>query len=105
MILRIFQVTTHPGKEAEFGTFFHQTAIPLMKTVDGLLAVLPGAPRPDTPNAFAFVMVWRDLEALKAFAGDDYAAPHIHPDEAELVAARSITHYDVVADGTVGLAI
>jgi hypothetical protein len=105
MILRLFQVTTHPGKERAFATFFHETAIPLMQRVDGLVAVLPGAPRRDTPNAFAFVMLWRDLEALKAFAGEDYAAPHIHPDEAELVAARGIAHYDLVAEGTKGLAV
>lgn len=103
MILRLFQVTTHPGKEAAFAAFFHGTAIPLMRTVDGLLAVLPGAARMDTPNAFAFVMVWRDLDALKAFAGEDYAAAHIHRDEADLVATRSVAHYDLVSPGSKGL--
>ncbi len=28
MIMRIFQVVTRPGKEAEFGRFFHEVAIP-----------------------------------------------------------------------------
>ncbi len=43
-------------------------------------------------------MVWRDLAALKVFAGDDYRAPHIDPAEDELVEARSIRHYDLVED-------
>jgi hypothetical protein len=43
------------------------------------------------------VMIWKDLESLKAFVGDDYQSAHIHPDEAKLVRARTITHYEAVA--------
>lgn len=57
MIMRIFQVVTRPGKEAEFAKFFHETAIPLMKWTEGIVSVLPGAPRPDSPCEFSFVMV------------------------------------------------
>ncbi|MDA5094036.1 antibiotic biosynthesis monooxygenase [Aliiroseovarius sp. KMU-50] len=96
MIIRIFQVTTHPGKEKEFSEFFHNTAIPLMNSTDGIVSILPGAARPETPNEFSFVMVWKDLDALKAFVGEDYNSPHIAPEEAELVAARHIRHYDLV---------
>jgi heme-degrading monooxygenase HmoA len=96
MIMRIFQVKVRPGKEAEFGRFFHETAIPLMKGTDGIVSVLPGAPRLDSPREFSFVMVWRDLDALKAFVGDDYKSPHIDPAEAELVESRSIKHYELV---------
>lgn len=96
MIMRIFQVTTHPGKEAEFAKFFHETAIPLMKNTPGIVSVLPGAARPESPREFSFVMVWKDLESLKAFVGEDYESPHIDPAEAELVAARTIKHYAFV---------
>ena len=96
MIMRIFQVTTRPGKEAAFGEFFHQTAIPLMKSTPGVVSVLPGAPRADSPREFSFVMVWKDLDSLKAFVGEDYQSPHIDPAEAELVESRTITHYDLV---------
>ena len=57
MIMRIFQVVTRPGKEEEFGRFFHETVIPLMKSTEGIVSVLPGAPRPETPREFSFVMV------------------------------------------------
>lgn len=96
MIMRIFQVTTKDGKAEEFGDFFHNTAIPMMRETDGIVQVLPGAPREDSPNEFSFVMVWKDLESLKAFVGDDYLSPHIDPAEAELVASRTIKHYDFV---------
>lgn len=96
MIMRIFQVLTRPGKEKEFADFFYNTAIPLMKSTDGIVSVLPGAARPDTPREFSFVMVWRDLEALKAFVGDNYQAPHVDQAEHELVESRRISHYDLV---------
>ncbi|SNT38994.1 antibiotic biosynthesis monooxygenase family protein [Tropicimonas sediminicola] len=96
MIMRIFQVVTRPGKEAEFSRFFHETAIPLMKSTDGCLTVLPGAARPESPREFSFVMVWRDLAALKAFVGEDYRSAHVDPAEAEIVESRTIHHYDLV---------
>ena len=96
MIMRVFQVTTQPGKEAEFGRFFHETAIPLMRRTEGLVALSPGAPRPESPDEFCMVMVWDSLEALKAFVGEDYRSAHIHPDEAALVKSRTIKHYDLV---------
>lgn len=98
MIMRIFQVVVRPGKEQEFSTFFHETAIPLMKGTNGIVSVLPGAPRPDSPREFSFVMVWKDLRALKDFVGEDYTTPHIDPAEAELVESRTIKHYELVED-------
>lgn len=96
MIMRIFQVTVRPGKEAEFSKFFHETAIPLMQSTEGIVQVLPGAPRSDSPREFSFVMIWSSLDALVAFVGDDYQSPHIDPAEAELVESRTIKHYDLV---------
>ena len=96
MIMRIFQVVTRPGKEAEFERFFRDTAIPLMKNTKGIVQVLPGAPRATSPREFSFVMVWDSLEALKAFVGEDYESPHIDPAEAELVESRTIKHYNLV---------
>lgn len=96
MIIRIFQVLVRDGKVKEFSEFFHQKAIPMMRGTKGIVTVLPGAPRPESPREFSFVMVWEDLEALKAFAGEDYQNPHIDPAEAELVESRSIRHYDLV---------
>ena len=58
--------------------------------------VLEGAPRPESPREFSFVMVWKDLDSLKSFVGDDYQSPHIDPAEAELVESRTITHYKLV---------
>jgi len=94
--MRIFQVIIRPGQEEKFSKFFHETAIPLMKDTEGIVSVLPGTARPESPREFSFVMVWKDLASLKAFVGEDYTNPHIDPAEAELVESRSIKHYDLV---------
>ncbi len=96
MIMRIFQVTAKEGKEEEFGDFFHNTAIPLMRGTERIVQVLPGAARADNPREFSFVMIWKDLASLKTFVGDDYQSTHVDPSEAELVESRSIKHYDFV---------
>lgn len=96
MIMRLFRVTTHEGKAAEFEDFFRNTAVPLMKRQDGLVSLIPGVPRPEAPNEFCMVMVWRDLDALKAFVGEDWQTAHIHPDEAPLVKERTLSHFDYV---------
>lgn len=71
MIMRIFQIMTRPGKEEEFARFFHDIAIPLMRGTKGIAQVLPGKPGAESPREFSFVMVWENLQALKAFVGDD----------------------------------
>lgn len=96
MIMRIFQVQTQPGKEAEFSTFLHEVAIPFLKSTDGIVDIFPGRAREESPREFSMVMLWRDLDALKAFVGEDYTDAHIAPEEADLVAHRRIAHYDLV---------
>ena len=95
MIIRIFRVIVQDGKRAEFEDFFRNTAMPLMQSQPGIVSVTAGVPREETPNEFCMVMVWRDLEAMKAFVGDDWREPHIHPDEAELVRERFLHHYEL----------
>ena len=95
MIVRVFRVATHEGKERQFETFFRETAIPLVKAQPGIVSVTAGVPRPETPNEFCMVMVWDNLEAMKDFVGEDWQSAHIHPDDAELVKERTIHHYDL----------
>jgi len=96
MIVRVFRVVVHDGKRDEFEDFFRDTAIPLVKGQPGIVSVSAGVPRAETPNEFCMVMVWKDLDAMKAFVGEDWQSAHIHPDEAELVRERTIHHYELV---------
>lgn len=96
MIVRIFRVITEPGQRASFERFFRETAVPLMKGTDGIEDIIFCLPRPESPDEFAIVMLWRDLEALRAFVGDDWQTPHVHPDEAGIVRDRYLHHYELL---------
>jgi heme-degrading monooxygenase HmoA len=95
MIVRVFQVRVQDGKSGEFEEFFRGTALPLVRSQPGLVSVTAGLPRAETPDEFCMVMVWRDLDALKAFAGEEWRDPHVLPEEAALVRERSIRHYEL----------
>ena len=96
MIVRVFQVTVHEGKEREFEEFFREEALPLVGRQPGLIAVTAGVPHTETPRDFCMVMVWKDVESLRAFAGEDWREPHILPEEAALVQERRLGHYELV---------
>ena len=96
MIVRVFQVEAEDGQQGRFEEFFREEALPLVARQPGLVSVTAGTPLPETPRDFCMVMVWRDVDSLRAFAGEDWRQPHIHPDEARLVSSRRLSHYRLV---------
>jgi len=98
MIVRIFRVVAHADRRDAFAEFFTGTALPLVRRQPGLVSVTAGLPMPDTPDEFSMVMIWRDVEALMAFAGEDWRRPHVHPDEEGIVKERHLHHY-ALAEG------
>ena len=42
------------------------------------------------------VTVFEDLDAVRAFAGDDYETPVLYGDTPELIAEMSLHHYEGV---------
>ncbi len=95
MIVRVFQVSVYENKVDAFQKFFTETAMPLMQRQPGLVSLTAGLPRPETPTDFCMVMVWDNVESLRAFAGDDWQQPHIAEDEVELVRERRLAHYEL----------
>jgi heme-degrading monooxygenase HmoA len=96
MIVRVFRVVVHDGKRSEFEASFRETAKPLVESQPGIVSVTAEVPRPEAPDEFCMVMVWRDLDAMKQFVGEDWRSAHVHPDEAALVRERFIHQYELV---------
>jgi hypothetical protein len=97
MILRVFHVTVHDGMAVEFENFFRTIVVPLVKSFPGMLSIATGKPRPATPNDFCMTMIWKDVGALKNFAGENWREARIEPEEEHLIASNSVTHYDLMA--------
>jgi len=100
MILRQFRVTAHEGKEREFERVFRDEILPMVKSHDGLVWAAAGKPWKDEPNVFCMTMLWRDLDAIKAFAGPDWSQARIEPQEAHLIKSTSLEHYELL--GSIG---
>ena len=96
MIIRVFRPTIHPGKEAEFESFLHDTAIPLVSQQSGLIAQHVGKPRDPSSTEFVFVTVWEDVESIKAFAGERWQEAVITPEEEDLLQDTWIGHYEAL---------
>ena len=94
MIIRVFRAYVHAGKQQEFEEFFLNKALSNIRAQPGLVSVMVGKPLADTPTEFLVVTVWRDLESLKGFAGENWQNPVIDPDEVDLLSKTFVHHYE-----------
>ncbi len=96
MIIRVFRPTIHPGKESEFESFLRDTAIPLVSRQSGLVAQHVGRSYDPSSAEYLYVTIWRDVESVRAFAGERWQEAVITPDEEHLLEQTWIGHYEVI---------
>ena len=96
MIIRVFRPTIHPGKESEFESFLRDTAIPLVSQQPGLVAQHVGRPYDQSSAEYLYVTIWKDVESVRAFAGERWQEAVITPDEEHLLEQTWIGHYEVI---------
>lgn len=96
MIIRVFRPTVHAGKEADFESFLRDTAVPLVSRQAGLVAQHVGRSRDPLSNEYLYITVWKDLESIKAFAGERWHEAVITPEEDHLLADIWIGHYETL---------
>ncbi|HEY2947829.1 MAG TPA: antibiotic biosynthesis monooxygenase [Micromonosporaceae bacterium] len=96
MIIRVFRPTIHAGKESEFESFLRDTAMPLVSQQKGLVAQHVGRSREPSSTEYVYVTVWKDVESVRAFAGERWQEAVITPEEEHLLRDTWIAHYEVV---------
>lgn len=96
MIIRIFRAKVHEGKQKEFENFFVTQAIPHVKSQQGLVSLSIGRPIHTSPDEFMMIMTWKDLDAIKAFAGENWQKAVILDDERDLLKEVFVHHYETV---------
>ena len=97
MIIRFFRAIVHDGQAEAFRAVFLETILPATRTQEGLISASIGLPHEGTPNEFSMITMWRDLDAIKAFAGERWRQPKIVPEEAQFIREAHAHHY-VAAD-------
>lgn len=93
MIVRVFRATAKEGHQSAFREFLTGTALPMLEETDGVESVILGEPFPSNPDEFLVITIWRDLQALKKFAGETWMTPVIDDEEKELLEDFTIHHY------------
>ena len=93
MILRVFRAVIYENRIAEFKQMVREQSIPWLEKSDGMLGYFPGEPFGSNEREFTMITLWRDTDALEAFAGKDWDDPVVTDDEAPLVEAMFADHY------------
>ena len=93
MILRIFRAVIYQDRVDDFKQMVREQSIPWLRGSDGMLGYFAGEPYGENEREFTMVTLWRDLDALKAFCGDDWNNPVVTEDEVPLVEAMYAEHY------------
>ncbi len=102
MIVRIFRAKVHRGKQSDFKAKVQQLSIPLVQRQKGLVAFYSGEPMTASPEEFVMVTIWRSLDDLKAFAGEDWNMSVIPEEELPLLRETFVHHYEVIASSAAG---
>jgi len=93
MIIRIFRAKIRKDQVSEFKRMVQDQSIPWLESSEGMLGYFPGEPFGENAREFVMVTLWRDLDALEAFAGTDWDNPVVTDHEAPLVEAMFADHY------------
>jgi heme-degrading monooxygenase HmoA len=100
VIARLWHGWTTPENAAAYEKFLRSTMFPSIHRVPGFLGA--DLLRQDLNGEVAFVTITRfeSLEAVRAFAGDDYEHAVIEPEARRLLSRcdERSAHYDVVLD-------
>ncbi len=94
MIVRVFRCRVHPDKQKQFEPFFRGKAVSNVRAHKGLISIFAGAPMDASSDAYLMVSIWKDLDSLKAFTGENWQKPYIDPAEADLISEVTLEHYE-----------
>jgi heme-degrading monooxygenase HmoA len=95
MILRVARARAAPGRAQALEEFLRLEALPALRDQPGLLRVEVGGPMDPGGDGFVMLTLWKDLSALKAFAGERWQEPKMLPDGG-LLSDLVLEHYGVI---------
>ena len=93
MIIRVFTARIREGRVSDFKRMVQEQSVPWLKGSDGMLGYFPGEPLSESSREFVMVTLWRDVEAIKEFAGEQWETPVVTEDEAPIVEEMFARHY------------
>ena len=98
MIVRMWHGRVPTSKARAYREFVNARAIPDYQSVEGNLSVHILERAEGDITHFITLTFWRDLDSIKAFAGDDVEKAKYYPEDEEylLEFEPKVVHYEVV---------
>lgn len=96
MIIHVFRARVQPGKRDDFERMVVDVSTPLVEAQKGLVARYSGRPTGSNTDEFVMVSVWKDLESLRAFAGQDWGKAVIPEEEHPVLRETFVHHYESI---------
>jgi heme-degrading monooxygenase HmoA len=101
LISRHWKGVTKPGQEAAYLAHLERETFPALTQIAGFLTATVYRRAVEAGTEFLIVTIWRSLDAIKAFAGDDIEAAVVPPAAQALLASydRRAVHYEIIDPG------
>lgn len=97
-ITRIFRVRIHPELKLEFEEKFSSVSVRAVAEAQGFLAVSILKATKWSPYEYAMISHWENVDALEAFAGEQWNHAVIPPGMEKFVVDCWVHHYDSWAE-------
>ena len=97
-ITRIFRVRIHPALKPEFEEKFSTVSVRAVAEAQGLLAVSILKATKWSLNEYAIISHWENVDALEAFAGEQWNHAVIPPGMEKYVVDCWVHRYDAWAE-------
>lgn len=99
VIIRVFRACARPGMSETHEQLMREVSMPLVEAQRGLVAFYVGRPIGSNADEYTMVSLWEDLEALRAFAGDDWEQAVIPEPQRPSLYEVNVHHYEVYGTG------
>jgi heme-degrading monooxygenase HmoA len=102
MIARIWRGVVRDSDADEYGRYIEATGFAAYATTPGNRGSWMLRRDDGDRTEFITFSLWESVDAVKAFAGEDYEAAVYYPDDERFLIERedTVKHYDVAAEGS-----
>ena len=98
MIVRMWHGKVPTSKAEAYGEFVKERAIPDYQSVDGNISVHILKRQEGDITHFITLTFWKDLDSIKAFAGEDVETAKYYPEDKDFLLEfePKVLHYEMV---------
>ncbi len=98
MIVRMWHGKVPTSTAEAYREFVNERAIPDYQSVDGNISVHILERKEGDITHFITLTFWKDLDSIKAFAGEDVEAAKYYPEDKDFLLEfeQKVVHYEVV---------